>query len=338
MQFKHFFGIDVSKNTLDLTVLDSQGNQIAYEHLANDLKSIKKCFLGVLKRHQILMEDCLFCLEYTGIYNLPLVQWLTSLEAHIWLESGSQILKSQGIVRGKSDKVDSLRIAKYAFLNRNEVRLWKAPREIIQHLALLMSLRSRFIKNKKQLEVSVKELNGFFNKATIRSINKHNKAPLNALKLQIDKIEKEILEVIKSDERIHQLYKIITSVDGVGLVTATQVIITTNEFINITEGRKYACYSGVVPFEHRSGTSIRGKNRVSHMANKKIKTLLHLAAISAIRVKGDIQDYYLRKVAEGKHKMSVLNAVRNKIILRIFACVTQERMFEKKINLCLEKP
>jgi len=74
------------------------------------------------------------------------------------------------------------------------------------------------------------------------------------------------------------------------------------------------------------------------MANKKIKTLLHLAAISAIRVKGDIQDYYLRKVAEGKHKMSVLNAVRNKIILRIFACVTQGRMFEKKINFCLEKP
>jgi transposase len=338
MQFKQFIGIDVSKNTLDITVLDSQGNQMAYEQTSNNLSSIKKCFSKIQKETKISLSECLFCMEYTGIYNLPLVQWLSDLSAHIWMESGAQILKSQGVVRGKSDKVDSLRIAKYAFLNRNQVRLWKAPRAIIQRLASLMSLRRRLIKIKSQLSVGVNEQVGFLDKETLNALKKHSKAPLDAIKKQIEKIEIEILEIIKSDERIHQLYKIITSVDGVGLVTATHIIVTTNEFINITDGRKYACYSGVVPFEHRSGTSIRGKNRVSHMANKKIKTLLHLAAISAIRVKGDLKEYYERKVAEGKHKMSVLNAIRNKIVLRIFACVTQERMFEKKINFCLEKP
>jgi transposase len=246
------------------------------------------------------------------------------------MESGSQINKSQGLVRGKNDKVDSLRIANYAFTNRHSVKLWQAPREIINRLSDLLSLRNRFIKAKKQLVVPVNEQNIYLDKESIKTIKKHNLAPVNAITKEIEKIEKEIVALIKSDERLYKLYKIVTSVDGVGPVTATSIIITTNEFLSITEAKKYACYSGVAPFDHSSGSSIRGRNRVSHMANKKIKTLLHLAALSAIRVKGDISEYYNRKVAEGKNKMSVLNAIRNKLVQRIFACVKQDRLFEKK--------
>ena len=113
------------------------------------------------------------------------------------------------------------------------------------------------------------------------------------------------------------------------MITAVNLITTTNEFLSITEAKKYACYSGVAPFEHSSGSSVRGKTKVSHMANKKTKTLLHLAALSAIQVKGEIKEYYKRKVEQGKNKMSVLNAVRNKIIQRVFACVKKDRFFEK---------
>ena len=74
------------------------------------------------------------------------------------------------------------------------------------------------------------------------------------------------------------------------------------------------------------------------MANKKVKTILHMAAISAIQVKGDLMDYYNRKIKEGKHKMSVINAVRNKIIQRVFACVKQDRLFEKNYNFSLFNP
>jgi transposase len=171
-----------------------------------------------------------------------------------------------------------------------------------------------------------------------KALEKLNKKPVEALSKAIEVIEKEIMKLIKSDERLNGLYKIITSVDGVGMVTAANIITTTNEFLSINEVKKYACYSGVAPFDHSSGSSIRGKTRVSHMANKKIKTLLHLAALSAIQVKGDIKDYYNRKVQEGKNKMSVLNAVRNKILQRIFACVRQNRIFVKNYEFCLVKP
>jgi poly(3-hydroxyalkanoate) synthetase len=68
------------------------------------------------------------------------------------------------------------------------------------------------------------------------------------------------------------------------------------------------------------------------MANKNIKTLLHMAALVAIQMKGEMREYYNRKVSEGKNKMSVLNAIRNNLILRIFACVNQNREYEK--NYC----
>ena len=122
---------------------------------------------------------------------------------------------------------------------------------------------------------------------------------------------------------------LISSVDGVGKCIAGQVIVDTNEFKNIKEGKAYACYSSVAPFEHSSGSSVRSRSRVSHRANKGSKTIFHLAAICAIRMAGDLKTYYERKVAKGKNKMSVMGSMRNKLILRVFACVRNNRYYQK---------
>ena len=107
------------------------------------------------------------------------------------------------------------------------------------------------------------------------------------------------------------------------------MIINTNEFKNITDPRKYACYCGIAPFEQSSGSSLF-KSRVSHLANKNAKKAIHLGAMSVVTCSGELKEYYYRKIAEGKPKMAVLNAVRNKIIHRVFACV--RRMEPYKID------
>jgi transposase len=126
-------------------------------------------------------------------------------------------------------------------------------------------------------------------------------------------------------------------VPGVGKITAANVIIASGELERISEAKKFACYSGVAPFEHRSGSSIRGKTRVSKMANMSIKRLLHLAAMSAIQCCEELKIYYHRKLAEGKNKMSALNAVRNKLISRIFACLKRQRMYQKTYSMPLHE-
>jgi transposase len=334
MEIKHFVGIDVSKDTLDIAmVLD--GKTVGHQRIKNAAKDIKSSLPALLQQHQATTESTVFCMEYTGIYNLPLLQWLQGQNARIWLESGVQISKANAMLRGKNDKVDSHRIAHYAYGNRHQVKLWKAPKPVVNKLAALLSQRTRLIKAKKQLATALKEQKLFVDRDIVKALEKHTQKPIAVLEKQIAAVEKDIRQTLKEDENLGRLFAIISSIDGVGFVTAAYVIVTTNEFMGITDPKKYACYAGVAPFEHSSGTSYRGRTRVSHKANKTIKTLLHMSALAAIQMQGDLQEYYQRKVAEGKNRMCVLNAVRNKLVLRMFACVKQNRVFEKKYTYSL---
>ena len=150
---------------------------------------------------------------------------------------------------------------------------------------------------------------------------------------QTNAIEKKIEEIIKEDDVLQRQSKLIQSVPGAGKVLTWTMLAKTEAFTLITEPRKMACYSGVVPFDNRSGTSVFHRPRVSFFADKQIKTVLHLGAMSAIRLENDLSEYYQRKVAEGKNKMSVLNAVRNKIIHRIFAVIKNDAPYQKHLVL-----
>jgi transposase len=331
MQIKQFIGIDVSKETLDLSVVIN-GKTVSHYCVLNNTKEIKSVVNKIMKTCGGSYEETIFCMEHTGLYNLPLIKWLQANRCKIWLESGVHIRKTLGLVRGKSDKVDSLRIAMFAYTNRHQVKLWIPPRKVVERLGALLSQRQRMMKARKQLATANSEQKLFIDKEIMHSLNVYTNRAVSVIDKQVKAIEKEILLLIKEDEKLKQMYDIITSVNGIGLIIAVHILVTTNEFISINDPKKYACYCGVVPFEHTSGSSIRGKNRVSHMANKTLKTLLHLAAVSIIRMPGELQDYYNRKVSEGKNKMCALNAIRNKLILRVFACVNQNRLYEK--NYC----
>ncbi|MEZ5037261.1 MAG: IS110 family transposase [Chitinophagales bacterium] len=96
----------------------------------------------------------------------------------------------------------------------------------------------------------------------------------------------------------------------------------------VSNPRSLACHCGVAPFERSSGL-FKGKARVSHMANKRLKTALHMAALSAMKLDKELKQFYERKVAEGKSKMSVINAIRNKLIHRIFAVIKRATPYQK---------
>jgi transposase len=326
MSLIFYVGIDVSKKELDYSVIRNNKEFLHFKS-TNDLKGIRS-FIAMLKKHEeFSFKTTLFCMEYTGIYNNKLLDYLLKENAYICLEPAIQIKKSGGILRGKNDKIDACRIAMYAYKNREELRLWKPKREIIDQLKLLTTVRSRLLNTKKQLIVPLNESEAFIKKDYVKISVLICKTSIKALEKDIEKADKAIQELIDSDIDLKRLHKIITSVKGIGTVTATEIIICTNEFKDIKDPRKFACYAGVAPFEHSSGSSIKGRTRVSKMANKSMKTLLHLAAMSAIQYCKDIRIYYDRKVREGKNKMSIINAVRNKLILRVFACVRQNRLY-----------
>jgi transposase len=169
--------------------------------------------------------------------------------------------------------------------------------------ASLTTLRNRIVNVLKQLRTPLGEDEDFTDDNIQKKAKKLCDASLKTLEKDLEKIEEEIKDTLKSDPELNRLFNIVSSVDGIGMVTATEILITTNEFKDITEAKKFACYSGVAPFEHSSGSSIRGKTRVSRMANKTVKRLLHMAAVSSISRQGEMKEYFDRKVKEGKNTL-----------------------------------
>ena len=337
-QIKFFVGTDVSKEWLDMSIV-SDGKLMHHSQIANKAVVVKRWLKQTQKEFGYRYEDTLFSMEFTGLYNHHLLEVLHEQKAMVWLIPGLQISEgsTNGLKRGKSDKQDAVRIAMYVTKNLEQVRLWRKPRKVLQQLQTLLMLREKLQKTQHQYETTLKEYKSFSEATVCKMVKETTTAMLKTTKQQLAGVEKEMSCLIQGDEKLQELNEYITSVDGVGMVTAANVLVTTNEFLNISEAKQFACYAGVAPFKDESG-KVKKKQKVSHKANKKMKKLFHLLSMSAIRMKSEMKAYYERKLAEGKNKMSVLNAIRNKIILRIFSCVKHKKLYEKNYVYSLAKP
>jgi transposase len=330
MNARFYIGIDVSKDTLDVAVMDA-GNPgtVSHQQVSNDDTGIGRMLSWLQQLDGFSMENCLFCLEHTGMYNYALLQFFCRKGSNVWVENPVRIKKSLGLQRGKNDKVDAIRIAQYAYRCRDQVKLWQPAREVVDRLRHLAALRERLVETRKKLLTPVEELARTGNTAVAAMLEKSMKKTISGLQKDLDAIEAQMKDVIDRDDDLRKLFALVTSVVGIGFVTAVNLIVYTNEFRLFGSHRQFACYSGIAPFEYRSGSSVRGRTRVSHMANKKMKMYLHMASLTGIKLDEGLRFYYQRKVAQGKNKMSVLNAVRNKLIARVFAVVSRGFAYQK---------
>lgn len=326
-QYNYFFGVDISKKTIDVTLI--KDGQVTHRLFNNDSGGMEE-LMQWLKDLAISFEEALFCMEATGLYCFVLTQFLASNAIDTWIEHAAQIKKANVLDRGKNDRVDSKRIALYATKNLDRLRLWKPTGITLEKIRHLASLRERLVETKKRLATPIREFEEVGNVVMAKLLAQSIKGSLNAIEKDLKNVEAKIIEVVNGDENLKQLYKLITSVVGIGFVTAINLIVYTNAFTILKDTRKLACYCGVAPFEYSSGSSIRGKTKVHFMANKKLKCNLHMASLSAIKLDADLKAYYERKVTEGKSKMSVLNAVKNKLLARVIAVVNKGEEYVKK--------
>ena len=326
-QYNYFFGVDISKKTVDISLLHLQ--IMKHRKFSNDPEGMSE-LLQWLKELKIHEDETIFCMEATGLYCFTLTHFLASKGMDVWVEHAMNIKKANGLARGKNDKVDSQRIATYCSKNLENIRLWKPMDATIEKIKNLASLRDRLVETQKRLIAPINEFEDVENIEMANLLRKTIKKSITAIESDLKSTEAKIVEIVNADDNLKKLYKIITSVIGIGFVTAVNLIIHTNGFTIMNDSRKLACYCGVAPFEYSSGTSIRGRTKVHFMANKKLKCNLHMASLSAVKLDVDLKKYYERKVSEGKSKMSVLNAVKNKLLARVVACVNNEREYVKR--------
>ncbi|MEO8403673.1 MAG: IS110 family transposase [Chitinophagaceae bacterium] len=324
----HFIGIDVSKETLDIALIkNNDKSNIHSLKVTNNITGYKK-MKQWLKMEKAPLRQSVFCIEHTGMYSKPVAKFILSLEGNLWMEMSLRIIRSMGVQRGKNDKIDAIRIALYAQRCQDEMKIYEAPRPVIENLRILLQLRKRLINSKNSLQVPCNELATIDEKAG-KEATRLIKPSVNAVEKNIDVINVQIDKLIDSDEQLAHEFELGMSVPGIGKITLAYIVCFTNEFKNYAGGKQLACYCGVVPFEYTSGKSIKGKPHVHNMANKLLKKQLHMGALAAVTYYDEFKQYYNRKVEEGKHKMLVLNNVRNKIALRLAAVIRNDKPYQK---------
>jgi len=322
MKFTSFIGIDISKLDYDVAHLDAKGTVIGTKKFSNCISGFKS-MVNWIKR-STPTEQLLFCLEHTGVYCLGICVFFEEHGLNYSLQSGLQIKRSMGIQRGKNDKADACVIGKYAYLNRNEIDCYQLPSKVILKLKQLVSYRERLVKSNVALKTAAKELKAFTDKDLHGYIVSDSQKHINHISRSIIEIDHKLRQIIAEDPDLNKMFNLIISVKGVGLQIAINMIVVTHGFTRFKNWRKFSCYCGLAPFEYKSGSSIRGKTKVSHLGNKKIKAIIGNGIASAIQHDPEIASYYKRKLKEGKHKMVVMNAIKNKLVSRIFAVVKRE--------------
>ncbi|MBN1927597.1 MAG: IS110 family transposase [Prolixibacteraceae bacterium] len=323
MKRTSFIGIDISKKTFDVCIYKSGQATNKFFKKENTQKGFGS-MIKELKSLRIDLTESFVCLEYCGVYGLELGFFLEGKIAYCFCNP-LHIKRSLGLTRGKNDKLDSLKIARFCYLFRDELQPMRMPSKCMLQLKSLMAERTRITKSIVIEKQVLKDL------ASTLGVNAKTRAKVRLKILTENKkaVDKEIMEQIKSEESIIKSFNLLVSITGVSLVNATMMILCTNNFEGITNARSFACYCGVAPFEHSSGTSIKGKTRVSQYANKKVKAYLSNAARSALMHDPEIGIYYRRKRQEGKEHGTVMNAIKFKLITRAYAVVKRGTPYVK---------
>lgn len=141
-KFKHFVGIDISKEYFDAVLLFSPFGAAIHHQFVNDLKGVKS-FQKWLKSEKVSLEETLICMEHTGMYGKILSKVLIASNFNLWIEMSFRILRSIGVQRGKNDKIDAERIARYAEKNQEKALLYKAPKKVLGKNKSIISIKRK---------------------------------------------------------------------------------------------------------------------------------------------------------------------------------------------------
>jgi transposase len=330
IQTQFFIGIDVSKPYFDaslLAIIDHFKNDPVHQRFDNTLAGIK-VFYRWLKSNKVSFDqNTLVVMENTGIYHRLLWSFCSKNNLPLHIGNAAHIKWSFGITRGKNDKIDSVRLCKYAYKEAEALKATPTLNPVLMQLKDLMTARTRLLSQINSLRTYIGELRDVSEKGTQKKLEEAHQAAIKGIALSIKSLEEEISKIIMHNKAIKGNYDLLITVPGIGHLTAIYLICCTNNFIGKISGKQLACYAGVVPFEHSSGISIKGRKKVHPMANKELKKMLHLCALTAVKNYSEFKQYYNRKKQEGKHGRSILNAIRNKIVLRAVAVVNKQEAY-----------
>ena len=316
--FQHFIGCDVSKSTLDFSLYARGKDYRQFEHIK--VENSTEGFLAMrkwLRSFKIDIKASVIAMEHTGMYSTALAEWCFKKGIAFVFLHPLDVKNACARGRNKTDKADSQFIADYVYTMREKLTLSQPEPSGIKRLRALRNERQIAVRSRAAYMSQLKTV-------ADNDVQRRMSSIIKAFTAQIRSIESAIKSEIEADEQIRQIYELIITIPGIGLINAVTTIVATCNFTRFQTARQYAKFCCISPLTNQSGTSLRGGNHVNHAGHNEIKSVLTEGARSAIQHDAQLRAYYQRKRDEGKTHGCVMNAVKFKMICRIFAVVQRK--------------
>lgn len=316
-----YFGIDISHLVFDVT--DSNGN---YNQFKNNPSGFKKFA-------KLLDQESHCVMEATGYYHYQLAYFLLESSIKVSVENPLAVKRfiQMKLTKNKTDKSDSKLICQYA--KQVELKLWqgnsKHQMECLQMTRLLAvyTKQSTMLKNKLHGETVLDNPS----KSVVRSL----KRTLKHVQKEIKDIETRLLLLVK---QVHQDVLVrLQTIPGIGNKTALMLVVLTDGFDRFKSGSELCSYAGLTPIIRQSGSSVKGRPRISKIGNQKLRNLLFMCSFNACKHNKACREIYERIVAKGKSKKLALIAVCNKLLKQAFAIAKSGLIYDETYRSTLVK-
>jgi len=312
-KYKETFGVDISKD-----VFDVHGSSRGHHQYKNDETGFKEFLKDLPKESLVVMEA-------TGYYHYRLAQFLYKNEVIVSVVNPLSVKRfiQMKLAKVKTDKSGAKAICEYALIN--EVPIYNALTDVQSECLQLFRLLDVYLKHRTATKNKMhgEEVLGIPSKFVYRSL-RLNKKHLNS---EIKAIEAKIPSLVKQDQQ--QQLTLLTTVPGIGQKTALFLIVVTDGFSKFETASQLCIYVGITPTIRESGSSVRGRARISKVGNRKLRNLLFLCSFNACKYNKACRELYERIVNKGKSKKSALIAVANKLLKQCFAIAKSGRPYDE---------
>ncbi len=313
-KYSKIYGVDISKDVFDVVCSDGAHHQFA---------NIPQGFGSFLKA---IPQGSLVVMEATGYYHYRLAQFLYKSNVAVSVVNPLSVKRfiQMKLAKVKTDKSDARAICEYAKVN--EVPPYTALTDVQAECLQLFRLLDSYLKKRTATKNKLhgEETLGVPSKFVHQSL----KRDLKHLDREVKALEERLLLLVKQDQQ-HQL-TLLKGIPGLGTKTALFLIVITDGFGKFETAGQLCSYVGITPTIRQSGSSVRGKSRISKVGNQKLRNLLFLCAFSACKHNKACREIYERIVAKGKSKKLALIAVANKLLKQAFAIVKSGLPYDEK--------
>lgn len=316
-----YLGVDVSKAKLDCLLLDSTTGKVKSKSIQNTKAGFKQLIEWLAEKKA---PNAHVIMEPTGVYHEPAALALTDAGLTLSLVNPAQLRQfAQGLgVKNKTDKADSTVLARYGATLKPAA--WQPPSKSARHLKALLARRDA-VADDLQREQNRQEAIEFA--VSPDEVKQSIIQSLSFLQAELKRLEETIKEHIDSDPDLRGKKDLLETIPGVGeRVSSNLTALFAAKTFDSAE--QLAAYLGLVPVQWESGTSVRGRPRLSKAGPSLLRKLLYMPAVVARQHNPHIKAFGDRLLAKGKTKMAVIGACMRKLAHLCFGVVHTGRPYD----------